>query len=199
MTNATNELNIYTQLRNEVEVKLKAGTAATRGQWSVGVDALRLLHRLSSEPEYAGDALKLLHELQVHQVELDLQHEEITNNEQTVAEDLDHYRTIFDSAPPAYCVLDLEGCVIRCNDAAVELLNVSDDDLKGQRIDTCVDPLSRPLVLDLIQRVVQRGVRSGCVAGAGDAQRSSRLQYQAKLTSDGGAVLLVCYECTKAQ
>jgi hypothetical protein len=36
-----------------------------------------VLHALASSPQTAADALTLLHELQVHQVELDLQAQEL--------------------------------------------------------------------------------------------------------------------------
>lgn len=104
---------------------MKEGTTPITGYWSIGVDALRMLHRLSNNPDNAGDALKLLHELQVHQVELDLQNEEIAANERALVEELDLYRTLYDSVPFAYFVVDLEGTVIQGNLAAAELLALS--------------------------------------------------------------------------
>jgi hypothetical protein len=65
------------ELRQHAESRLQEGEAPKTLGWSSSAQALSLLHRLASDPASAADALKLLHELQVHQVELDLQHEQM--------------------------------------------------------------------------------------------------------------------------
>ena len=65
------------QLRVDAEDRLEHGTAPPTRGWPTGSEALRLLHSLASAPASASEALKLLHELQVHQVELDLQREQM--------------------------------------------------------------------------------------------------------------------------
>ena len=125
MSNTFEESSIYTQLRDKAESQLLAGTTPTTDHWStIGLDVLRLLHRLSSDHDNAGDALKLLHELQVHQVELDLQNEEIAAKEQERSQDLQFYRTLYDNAPFAYCVVDLKSTIIQSNFAAAELFGL---------------------------------------------------------------------------
>ena len=75
------------KLRQSAVERLVKGIApATRGS-SLGTEALTLLHGLASTPQTASDALKLLHELQVHQVELDLQHEQAEQECRQLAED----------------------------------------------------------------------------------------------------------------
>ena len=198
MPSTINEPNAYIQLRDKAEARLQAGTAASHG--SVGVDALRLLHRLSSNPDNAEDALKLLHELQVHQVELDLQNEQIAANERALVEDLSLYRTLFDSAPIGYLLVDLEGNVIQCNVAAAELFGIGRDELEGHPIDTLLLPQSRPKLLGLLQQVAQSGARDSCVAEtAGSTQGSRHMQCLASLSPERKHVLLVCRECANAE
>ena len=64
-------------MRLHAETVLKEGSAPPTKGWPTGVGTLSLLHELASTPARADEALKLLHELQVHQVELDLQHEQM--------------------------------------------------------------------------------------------------------------------------
>jgi len=53
------------------------GAAGAKGAAGGATDALAVLHELASSPATAADALALLHELQVHQIELQLQDEEL--------------------------------------------------------------------------------------------------------------------------
>lgn len=200
MPTTTNDPNVFIQLRDKAEAQLQAGTTPAANHCSVGVDALRLLHQLSSHPENAEDALKLLHELQVHQVELDLQNEEIAANERTLVEDLNLYRILYESAPLGYFLVDLEGNVIQGNFAATELFNVSREDLKGRPIDTFLPAESRPQLLDLLRHVVQGGAMDSCLAMTrAHTQASRRLEFRASLSPDRKHILLICRECGNAE
>lgn len=191
--------NVYTQLRDKAEAQLQTGTTQTTGKWSMSVDALRLLHKLSGNPDNAEDALKLLHELQVHQVELDLQHEEISANEQSLMEQLRLFRALYDCAPVAYCVVAPDGTVIQANPAAAGLFGVAQEYLRGRCIDTFVNPSNRPLLLDLLQRVARGGARDCCEASVdGGVQGSRQLMFTATLAPEREHILLVCCECRHA-
>lgn len=195
MPTTIDESNAYTQLRTKAEAQLEAGTSQPSGHWSMGVDALSLLYRLASNPENGEDALKLLHEMQVYQVELDLQHEEIASSERALAEDLSFYRELYDSAPIAYFLVDFEGVIIQANVAAAELLGVGQTDPGGQRIDSFLVPESRSPLLDLLQRVAKSGDRDSCLAEAGDgAGRSRRLRFLASVSARREYILLACCE-----
>ncbi len=191
-----NESNVYTKLRDKAEAQLLSGTTNPSGQWSMGIDALQLLHRLSSNPDQAQDALKLLHELQVHQVELDLQNEEIAANERAREEELNHYRTLYDSAPLAYCVLDLEGTVVQSNLSAAELFAPDQDGIEGQPIDAFLQPHDRPLLLALLRGVADSGKKDSCLTERVDGEQGSGpLQFFASISPEREHILLVCYEC----
>ncbi|MGR2737893.1 PAS domain S-box protein [Billgrantia sp. Q4P2] len=195
-----NESNVYTQLRDKAEAQLQAGTAPAANHWPVGVDALRLLHQLSSNPEKAEDALKLLHELQVHQVELELQNEEIAANERALAEGFSLYRTLFDSAPLGYLLVDLEGNVVQGNFAAAELFGVGREELEGRPIDTYLLAESRPRLLELLRHVAQSGAMASCMAKTGGHTQSLRhMQFMASLSPERKHILLICRECGNAE
>jgi len=64
----------------------------------------------SQPPPKAGataqDAQKLMHELRVHQVELEMQNEELLRARQDLEECLARYKDLYDSAPIGYLVPD---------------------------------------------------------------------------------------------
>lgn len=199
MPAATNDPNVSIQLRDKAEAQLQAGTTPAASHCSVGVDALRLLHQLSSNPDNAEDALKLLHELQVHQVEIDLQNEEISANEHALVEDLNLYRTLYDSAPFGYLLVDLKGNVIQGNFAASELFAVGREDLEGHPIDTFLLEESRPQLLGLLRHVAQSGAMDSCLAMTRTHTKGSRhIQFLASLSPERKHILLVCRECGNA-
>jgi len=182
------------QLRGKAEAQLKAGTAPATNFGSVEVDALRLLHRLSNNPDYATDALKLLHELQVHQVELDLQNEEIAANERALEADLRRYQTLYDCAPLAYLLVDFEGRIIQGNRAAAVLFDVGLADLEGRPVETFLAPQQRPQLHDLLQRVASSGRRDSCVAMTGACASGHRtVQFLAAMAPGQDYLLLACY------
>ncbi len=192
------ETNAYIQLRDKAEALLEAGATPTTGHCSMSVDALRLLHRLSSNPRNAEDALKLLHELQVHQGELDLQNEELAANERVLVEDLHHYRTLYDCAPVGYVVVERGGAVLQANPAAAELFGVDQDDLEGRRIDSLLDPHNRPLLLGLLESVAETAAGGSCVAETGGGGEPRHLHFLASIPPGGEHILLVCCESGNA-
>ncbi len=54
-----------------------AEASASGSRTVIGPGALSALLRLAESPEFSSDALRLLHELNVHQVELDMLRDEL--------------------------------------------------------------------------------------------------------------------------
>lgn len=140
-------------LRKHAEDRLKEGSAAPTHGWMTSLDALSLLYKLASSPESAGDALKLLHELQVHQVELDLQHEQLEASERELTEDLIHSARLYDFAPVGYFSVSPEGTINRINVAGAALCGEDRAELIGRRVDDFLAPESRPVLEKLAARV----------------------------------------------
>lgn len=195
MVAALEEPHPYTGLRDRAESHLRTGTAPKAGSWTMGIDVLRLLHDLSSNPDRADEALKLLHELQVHQVELDLQNEQIVANEQALSDDLRLWMALYDQAPIAYLVVEPDGAVVQGNLAAGELFDVDTESLAGQRLAPFLSPASRPRLLDLLQRVAESHSRDSCPAETAGGTRGCRsLELVASRHPEREQILLACCE-----
>lgn len=71
--------------------------------------------RTEIEKIQTRDLEAMVHDLQVHQIELEIQNEELRNSQERVIEARDKYSLLFDSAPVAYCTLDVAGIILECN------------------------------------------------------------------------------------
>jgi hypothetical protein len=96
--------------------------------------ALRVLFDLAASPSTAHDALALLHELQVHQVELDLQNEELLSSRAELEAACDRQMQLRDASPGAQLVLNEQGCVIEGNALAEQHLHANGTTLVGKAL-----------------------------------------------------------------
>ncbi len=58
-----------------------------------------------------ADAQKLIHELEVHQIELELQNEELRKTRLEAENNLERYTELYDFAPVGYITLSREGMI----------------------------------------------------------------------------------------
>ena len=76
----------------------------------------------------------LVHELQVHQIELEMQNEELRKTQLELEEARARYFDLYDLAPISYCTLDEMGVILEANLATTDLLGEPRRVLVGQRI-----------------------------------------------------------------
>ncbi len=70
------------------------------------------------------DVQKLIHELRVHQVELEMQNDELRETQAALARSRDRYLELFDFAPIGYFTLDKKNLIVEVNLAGAELLGL---------------------------------------------------------------------------
>lgn len=69
------------------------------------------------------DTKRLLHELQVHQIELEMQNEELRSSHETSELALKRYTLLYDFAPMGYFTIDIDGTIVELNYTGAEILN----------------------------------------------------------------------------
>ncbi|MDI1247293.1 MAG: PAS domain S-box protein [Lacunisphaera sp.] len=104
-------------------------------------------------PRSAADSQRLLHELQVHQIELQMQNDELKQTRDKMEEGLEKYCSLYDFAPVGYLTLDREGIIGEVNLAGAGLLGVNRAALMHQRIRAFVLPADRPLFDHFLRHV----------------------------------------------
>ena len=70
------------------------------------------------------DIRKLVHELEVHQIELEMQNEELRKSQNELAESLDRYSELYDFAPVGYMVICEKGLIRQANLTVATLLGI---------------------------------------------------------------------------
>ncbi|MCF8061714.1 MAG: PAS domain S-box protein [Deltaproteobacteria bacterium] len=87
-------------------------------------EAERILREQSKGTPEAGqeEFLRLVHELEVHQVELEIQNDELRRAQAELEASRNRFAELYESAPVAYVILNPKGLIQRANRAAQELL-----------------------------------------------------------------------------
>lgn len=122
------------ELRGQAASRL-TGAAATKGSTARAADALAVLHELASSPKTAPDALALLHELQVHQVELDLQAQELHESRAELESALRRQIELYNHQPAACCTIDSRAVLHELNQTGADLLGIALDEALGMPLD----------------------------------------------------------------
>lgn len=100
------------------------------------------------------DTERLLHELQVHQIELEMQNEELREARKEIEAGLAKYSDLYDFAPVGYFTFDRNASILQANLAGASLLGTERSSLMMQRFDLFVAEESRPGFRAFLDRVI---------------------------------------------
>ncbi|OYY40735.1 MAG: hypothetical protein B7Y56_15820 [Gallionellales bacterium 35-53-114] len=106
--------------------------------------------------------LELIHELSVHQIELELQNEELRRTHAELKKSRDRYVDFYDFAPFAYLTLDQEGLISEINLAGAALLGLERSKLTRRSFSSFVATQNMEQWLRHFQSVLHSGSRLNC-------------------------------------
>lgn len=81
----------------------------------------------------AEEIQRTVHELQIHQIELEMQNEELRRAHAEIEESRDRFNDLYDFAPVGYITLDAERTIIEANLTAATMLGKKRGDLIGRK------------------------------------------------------------------
>jgi PAS domain S-box-containing protein len=137
-------LSTATELHSQAEERLRAQTAE-----------LQL-------PRNKEETLRLVHELEVHQIELEMQNEELIKTRNEVGVALDKYTDLYDFAPIGYFTLDDAGTILAANLVAAALLGIERSKLPGKRFGLFVQENAHLFFAEFLEKVFASQSKKSC-------------------------------------
>ncbi|HEX5357143.1 MAG TPA: PAS domain-containing protein [Aquabacterium sp.] len=152
MTTPTNQLIRLGDLRQRAHARL-SGLTPSANLAASATAALGVLHELASSPETAADALALLHELQVHQVEIEMQSEDLRAALAEADAALQRQVQYLNAMPVACVNIDASGRLLAINQIAAHWLGLDQAYLQGQTLGAYTPPLGSADLHQQIQAI----------------------------------------------
>jgi two-component system, cell cycle sensor histidine kinase and response regulator CckA len=114
------------------------------------------------DPKSEADTQRVLHELQVHQIELEMQNAELQQARNEMEAGLEKYSELYDFAPVGYLTIGREGMIREANLAAASLLGVERSRLVQRRFGLYVSTADLPVFNTFLARVFAGKARESC-------------------------------------
>lgn len=108
------------------------------------------------------DAKKLLHELQVHQIELEMQNEELRKAYDTAEAALKKYTMLYDLAPLGYLTLESNGTIAELNFTAADMLGERRFGLAGSNFKLYISDGYKAVVNNFLNKVFASNEKESC-------------------------------------
>ena len=133
-----------------------------------------------------AESLKLLHELQVHQTELEMQNAELRHTRDELETALEKYTDLYDFAPVGYFTLDPEGIIRDANLTGALLLGIERSRLIGRRFEFFLSEESRSVLTALQKKIQNNRDKEVCeVAVLREGDRPLYVQIQGMSDESG--------------
>lgn len=127
-------------LRRRAEKKLRSRTVTAQP--------------VPGDPKSAADAQRLLHELQVHQIELEMQNADLLECRDRTEALLEKYTDLYDFAPVGFFTLDAQSRILEVNMTGADLLGVARSRFMNRFLSHFVSVPCRASFMAFLERVL---------------------------------------------
>jgi PAS domain S-box-containing protein len=149
----------FGKTKKEMEKDNKSGSALLRQK------AEELLKKKSSKtasPFSEVESLRLIHELEVHQIELELQNEELRRAWAEAEAANDKYIRLYDFAPSGYFTLSGKGEIIELNLSGARMLGNDRQHLKSSLFGFFVSEETKPIFSLFLEKAFKSKAKESC-------------------------------------
>jgi PAS domain-containing protein len=123
---------------------------------------LKSIQVQDSISEEVTDLKKLLHELQVHQIELEMQNDALRQANEMAEFALRNYTMLFDLAPIGYYSLDSTGAILELNFTGAEILGERRFSLIKSNFKLFISEDSQQVFNDFFKRIFTSNAKESC-------------------------------------
>lgn len=146
------------------------------------------------------DINKLLHELQVHQIELEMQNEELRQAYETAETALKKYTMLFDLSPMGYFSLDAEGAICDLNFTGADMLGERRFSLIDSNFKLFISEESKSVFNNFFKKVYTSNAKESCEVLLGyDNKPLCRVYMEGVVTEDEQKCLISVVDISKFQ
>jgi len=147
--------------------------------------------RNSIETAEETDVKRLVHELQVHQIELEMQNEELQQANERAESALKKYTMMYDFAPMGYFTLDQNGIIYELNFTGAELLGDRRFSLLNSNFKFFVSEETLPAFNNFLSIIFLGKSKESCEVILGnDSEHLYHVYMEGIVTGDDGKCLL---------
>ena len=125
-------------------------------------EKLKGKEKKDSIPVKESDTKKLLHELQVHQIELEMQNEELQEANETAEKALKKYTMLYDFAPMGYFTLNSDGSICDLNFTGADLLGEKRFTLVNSNFKLFISKESQKSFNDFFSKIYSSNSKESC-------------------------------------
>lgn len=162
-------------------------------------DQLKNLHSKVDANSSEDDVRRLAHELQVHQIELEMQNEELLLAKEQIAAAADEkYKELYDFAPTAYFTISKEGNIHELNLKGAGMLGMERQRLNNLKFKTFITPETSSIFEDFLRKVfTQKTVETCEVNLAVNSSPLHSVYLTGQVIEDGEQCLLSVIDITQ--
>ena len=133
-----------------------------------------------------ADTLKLIHELQVHQIELEMQNEELVRTKAAALAAIEKYTDLYDFAPCGYFTLSRDGVIVELNLYGSRMLGRERERLQNSAFGFFIVENRKPEFNRFLEKVFADGKEESCEVMLVADRKVPRYVHLTGIVSGGG-------------